>query len=341
MALAAAPTRSEQRNHSRPDAPRTDYRRQGIPGVQGHVSPGFEAVREAFVENFARTARTRRRLLRLSPRREGRRSVGRYPEQADRRAVGAGHHGHRLLGHQGSGRDDDGARALPRLARLRGAGLPRTGRSSRSRARSTITVRQLLAHQAGLFALDEPRRSEPGRRPRSTGGRAGPSEAAWEPGTRQAYHAITLGFYEGELLRRVDPRHRSLGQFFQDEIATPLGLDVYIRLPESIPNARLATHRAAQFIEMLRGFGPRFMLEAMNPSLQHHPGAQGLRAAARRRARLRAQPRSAVRRRRSARRAPSRTPTASSRPADGSWAAPGDAGLAGGAGDSADARLPR
>ena len=43
---------------------------------------------------------------------------------------------------------------------------------------------------------------------------------AWKPGTRQAYHALTLGFYERELLRRVDPQHRSLGQFFQDEIAS-------------------------------------------------------------------------------------------------------------------------
>ncbi len=43
---------------------------------------------------------------------------------------------------------------------------------------------------------------------------------------RQAYHAISLGFYEGELLRRVDPQHRSLGQFFDDEIASPLGLDL-------------------------------------------------------------------------------------------------------------------
>src|SRR5204862_1855834 len=103
------------------------------------------------------------------------------------------------------------------------------------------TVRQLLAHQAGLYAFDEPvdrclvadldrlavvlARQKP----------------AWEPGTRQAYHALTLGFYEGELLRRIDPQHRSLGQFFQDEIATPLGLDIYIRLPETISNSRLAT----------------------------------------------------------------------------------------------------
>src|SRR5438105_3016298 len=64
---------------------------------------------------------------------------------------------------------------------------------------------------------------------------------AWEPGTRQAYQALTLGFYEGELLRRVDPQRRSLGQFFQDEIASPLGLDLYLRLPETIPNSRLAT----------------------------------------------------------------------------------------------------
>jgi CubicO group peptidase (beta-lactamase class C family) len=87
---------------------------------------------------------------------------------------------------------------------------------------------------------------------------------AWEPGTRQGYHAITLGYYEGELLRRVDPQHRSLGQFFQNEIALPLGLDVYIRLPEAIPNSRLAVMARPGFIPMLRGFGLRFTLEAMN-----------------------------------------------------------------------------
>jgi len=67
----------------------------------------------------------------------------------------------------------------------------------------------------------------------------------WLPGERQAYHAISLGFYEGELLRRVDPLHRTLGQFFQEEIASPLGADVYVRLPEDIPNSRLATIQLA------------------------------------------------------------------------------------------------
>jgi CubicO group peptidase (beta-lactamase class C family) len=88
----------------------------------------------------------------------------------------------------------------------------------------------------------------------------------WEPGTRQAYHAITLGFYENELLRRIDPGHRSLGQFFQEEIAAPLGLNVYIRLPASIPDARLATIVPPPWMERLRGFPLRLAIDAMRRS---------------------------------------------------------------------------
>jgi CubicO group peptidase (beta-lactamase class C family) len=82
------------------------------------------------------------------------------------------------------------------------------------------------------------------------------------PGTRQAYDGITLGFYEAELLRRVNPEHRSLGKFFEEEIAPPLGLP--IRLPQSIPDSRLATITRPSLILMLRGFGIRFLLEAAN-----------------------------------------------------------------------------
>jgi hypothetical protein len=99
--------------------------------------------------------------------------------------------------------------------------------------KETVTVRQLLAHQAGLFAFDEPvDRSVVADLDRLAAVLAR-QKPAWPPGTRQAYHAITLGYYEAELLCRIDPRRRSLGQFFQDEIAAPLGLEVYIRLPES------------------------------------------------------------------------------------------------------------
>ena len=130
--------------------------------------------------------------------------------------------------------------------------------------KARVTVRQLLGHQAGLFALDVPL----DRRLVADLDRLAVvlarQKPAWEPGTRQAYHGITLGFYEGELLRRIDPRHRSLGQFFEDEIAAPLNLDVFIRLPESVPNSRLATMSRPGPIEMLRGFGPHLMFEVMN-----------------------------------------------------------------------------
>jgi len=128
-----------------------------------------------------------------------------------------------------------------------------------------ITVRQLLAHQAALFCLDQPvDRTLVADLDRLADVLAR-QKPAWEPGTRLAYHGITLGFYQGELIRRIDPRHRTLGQFFQDEIASRLGLDVYIRLPEDIPNSRLATIARPNPIDMLLGFPLRLTLEAMNP----------------------------------------------------------------------------
>jgi CubicO group peptidase (beta-lactamase class C family) len=145
--------------------------------------------------------------------------------------------------------------------------------------KENITVRQLIAHQAGLFAFDEPvDRSVVADLDRLAAVMAR-QKPAWEPGTRQGYHAITLGFYQGELIRRVDPRHRSLGEFFQDEIASPLDLDAYIRLPDSIPNARLATIEPMTPMQRLRGFPLRLTLDAVNPrsnlyrSLIVNPGA--------------------------------------------------------------------
>ncbi len=128
-----------------------------------------------------------------------------------------------------------------------------------------VTVRQLLAHQAGLLALDaHVDRSVVADLDRLAVALA-KQKPAWEPGARQAYHAITIGFYEGELLRRVDPQHRSLGQFFQDEIASPLGLDFYIRLPEEIPNSRLARVERANLAAMMLHPNP-FVRAFLNPA---------------------------------------------------------------------------
>jgi CubicO group peptidase (beta-lactamase class C family) len=137
---------------------------------------------------------------------------------------------------------------------------PEFGQSGKDR----ITVRQLLAHQAGLFALDEPVDRSVVADPDRLATVLARQKPAWEPGTRQAYHAITLGFYQGELVRRIDPQHRTLGRFFQDEIASPLGLDVYIRLPQAIPDSRLATISRPRAIDMLLGFPLRLTIDTMN-----------------------------------------------------------------------------
>jgi CubicO group peptidase (beta-lactamase class C family) len=128
-----------------------------------------------------------------------------------------------------------------------------------------ITVRQLLAHQAALFAFDEPVEKNVIADLDKLAIVLARQKPAWEPGTRQAYHALTLGFYESELLRRVDPKHRSLGQYFQDEIAVPLGLDFYIRLPEEIPNSRFATLQPVNMAFAILTMPIPLTLAAMNP----------------------------------------------------------------------------
>jgi CubicO group peptidase (beta-lactamase class C family) len=125
-------------------------------------------------------------------------------------------------------------------------------------------VRQLLAHQAGLHAFDEPvDRSVVVDLDRFAGIMAR-QKPAWAPGERQAYHAISLGFYQNELLRRTDPQHRSIGRFFQDEIASPLKLDFYIRLPPSTPNSRLAKLEPPSLFARLFGLPIRLQLDALN-----------------------------------------------------------------------------
>lgn len=129
-----------------------------------------------------------------------------------------------------------------------------------------ITVRQLLSHQAGLFAFDEQADRDLIADLDRLAVVLARQKPAWPPGTRQAYHAITLGYYESELLQRIDPQHRSLGQFFQDEIAAPLGLDFYIRLPESIPDSRLAILTRPSLFAMLTGFPFRVLITVFNPA---------------------------------------------------------------------------
>ncbi len=54
----------------------------------------------------------------------------------------------------------------------------------------------------------------------------------WPPGSQSGYHAITQGYLIGELVRRIDGR--SIGAFFREEIAAPLGADFHIGMDEEV-----------------------------------------------------------------------------------------------------------
>ena len=89
-----------------------------------------------------------------------------------------------------------------------------------------IEVSHLLSHTAGLSGLDG------GAAPGAyydwdgTCARLAAQAPWWEPGTQSGYHAITQGHLVGEVIRRITGR--SLGTFFREELAEPLGADFHI-----------------------------------------------------------------------------------------------------------------
>jgi CubicO group peptidase (beta-lactamase class C family) len=106
--------------------------------------------------------------------------------------------------------------------------------------KAKVTVRQLLGHEAGLVLLDEKLTLAQMRDLDFVARVLARQKPAWKPGTRHGYHTLTIGLYMQELIRRVDPEHRTLGRFFREEIAEPLSLEFYIGLPSEIPFQRLA-----------------------------------------------------------------------------------------------------
>lgn len=134
--------------------------------------------------------------------------------------------------------------------------------------KGAVTVRQLLDHEAGLVWLDEPLRVEDLHDLDHVAGVLARQKPAWEPGTRHGYHAMTIGLYMQELIRHVDPAKRTLGRFFQEEIANRLGIEFYIGLPPRIPDERLAkleTFSPRRSIGALRSVPPGFVLRILWP----------------------------------------------------------------------------
>ncbi|MFI6448717.1 serine hydrolase domain-containing protein [Kitasatospora sp. NPDC050543] len=92
-----------------------------------------------------------------------------------------------------------------------------------------VPVRWLLSHEAGLPALDVPLRVEDVLAWEPAVAAVAAQAPAWEPGTAHGYHPYTFGWLVGEVVRRVSGR--SIGEYFAEEIARPLGLDLWIGLP--------------------------------------------------------------------------------------------------------------
>ncbi|MFN8628246.1 MAG: serine hydrolase domain-containing protein [Candidatus Binatia bacterium] len=103
-----------------------------------------------------------------------------------------------------------------------------------------LPVRMLLNHRAGLPALDEVLPADAlfdwGRMTAALAAQA----PHWVPGSAHGYHAMTFGWLVGEVVRRVSGQ--SLGAFFREQVAGPLGLDFWIGLP-AIFESRVATLR--------------------------------------------------------------------------------------------------
>jgi CubicO group peptidase (beta-lactamase class C family) len=108
--------------------------------------------------------------------------------------------------------------------------------------KATIPVHFLLSHRAGLPAIDEPLPTEALYDWNRMTGALAAQKPWWEPGTRHGYHIFTFGYLVGEVVRRITGK--SLGTYFREEVAEPLGLDCHIGLAAE-HDARVAEFIAA------------------------------------------------------------------------------------------------
>lgn len=196
--------------------------------VRGTVADGFEAVADAFARNFEQRGD---RGAAVAVYRDGRKVVdlwagtrdvdGAEPWAVDtvqvvRSATKGVAAAVVLLLHQ-RGQIDLDAPVGTYWPEFKAAGKER------------VLVRHLLAHRAGLPVLDRPLTPAEAADPVSGPAAVAAQAPAWEPGADHGYHAQTYSWLLGELVRRVTGR--TIGRWVAEEIAGPLGLDLWIGLP--------------------------------------------------------------------------------------------------------------
>lgn len=95
-----------------------------------------------------------------------------------------------------------------------------------------VTVRQLLSHQAGLSGFSTPVEIGDFDDWNRIAGLLAAQSPLWQPGAAHGYHALNFGFLAGELVRRISGK--SVGRLLQDEFSGPMGLDLFIGLPQEM-----------------------------------------------------------------------------------------------------------
>jgi len=205
--------------------------------VHGTVAPGFERVRDTFVRTFTRYGDVGAACC---VDRGGTRVVDLWGGLADRDAQRPWEADTPVITFSAT----KGVTAIcAHLLAERGlldldAPVARYWPEFAAAGKGTLPVRWLLSHRAGLaeiiadLTLDEALAWTPVVEALA---RQAP---VWEPGTQHGYHMRSYGWLVGEVVRRITGR--TVGRFFADEIAAPLGLDFWIGLPEAI-EPRVAT----------------------------------------------------------------------------------------------------
>src|SRR5246127_1515488 len=106
--------------------------------------------------------------------------------------------------------------------------------------KEAVTIAMVMSHRSGVIGPRTRLRWQDVANWDLVCDRLAAAEPWWEPGTAQGYHAVSFGFILGEVFRRV--AGRTIGQYLRTEIAEPLGIDVYIGLPAS------EHHRCAEVV---------------------------------------------------------------------------------------------
>jgi CubicO group peptidase (beta-lactamase class C family) len=200
------------------------------PTFSGDVEPGFEAVQEAFRYNFEKGRETGAALC---VHRNGRPVVDIYGGHFDRLATKPYDADTLQLVFSTT----KGATAIcANLLAQRGeldlsAPVASYWPEFAPSGKADIPVRSLLTHQAGLPTVDRTLSAEEVQAWDPICAALAEQAPYWEPGKAHGYHALTYGYLVGEVVRRVSGR--SIGTYFAEEVAGPLGLEFWIGLPEA------------------------------------------------------------------------------------------------------------